>query len=50
MDALLDEKQANGKSLRENIRIGANARDIAREVLAAIDADAKFDKGHRREP
>jgi hypothetical protein len=49
VDALLDEKQANGKSLRENIRIGANARDIAREVLAAINADAKFSKGHRRD-
>jgi hypothetical protein len=41
VDTLLDEEQANGKSLRENIRIGANARDVAREVLAAINDSAK---------
>jgi N-acetyl-anhydromuramyl-L-alanine amidase AmpD len=36
LDALLDTKQANDKTLRENIRIGANARDVAREILAAL--------------
>jgi hypothetical protein len=34
--ALLDTKQANEKTLRENIRIGANARDLAREILAEV--------------
>lgn len=36
MAALLDTKQGNDKTLRENIRIGANARDLAREILAAL--------------
>lgn len=37
VDELLSEEQANGKTLRENIRIGANARDLVREVLAELD-------------
>lgn len=37
VEGLLNEEQANGKTLRENIRIGANARDLVREVLAEMD-------------
>lgn len=37
--ALLETKQANGKTLEQNIRIGANARDLAREILASLGKD-----------
>lgn len=37
--AVLGTKQANGKTLEQNIRIGANARDLAREILAALGKD-----------
>jgi hypothetical protein len=36
--SLLSEKQANGKTVLENIRIGANARDLVREVIDQLDA------------
>lgn len=41
LDELLSEKQVNGKSLRENIRIGANARDVAAEVAKLVRADSR---------
>lgn len=39
VDAILSEKQANGKSLRENIRVGANARDLARAILDTLKGE-----------
>ena len=39
VDRLLSEKQANGKSLRENIRVGANARDLARAILDTLKGE-----------